>query len=52
MQEEQVVELILILYQTAEEKFGVTPIPNAAYVVDVYYKFQYFRYLMLLQGHT
>ena len=29
-----------MVYQTAEEKFGVTPIPNAAYVVDyVYYKF-------------
>jgi hypothetical protein len=29
-----------IVYQTAEEKFGVTPIPNAAYIVDyVYYKF-------------
>jgi hypothetical protein len=29
-----------IIYQTAEEKFGVTPIPNAAYIVDyVYYKF-------------
>ena len=29
-----------LVYQTAEEKFGVTPIPDAAYVVDyVYYKF-------------
>lgn len=29
-----------LIYQTAEEKFGVTPIPNAAYVVEyVYYKF-------------
>ena len=29
-----------IIYQTAEEKFGVTPIPDAAYIVDyVYYKF-------------
>ena len=29
-----------LVYQTAEEKFGVTPIPNAAYVVEyVYYKF-------------
>tara|TARA_R100000479_G_scaffold162914_1_gene101197 strand:- start:29 stop:799 length:771 start_codon:yes stop_codon:yes gene_type:complete len=29
-----------IVYQTSEEKFGVTPIPNAAYIVDyVYYKF-------------
>mgnify|MGYP003318104011 CR=1 FL=1 len=29
-----------IVYQTAEEKFGVTPIPDAAYIVDyVYYKF-------------
>lgn len=28
-----------IVYQTAEEKFGVTPIPDAAYIVDyVYYK--------------
>jgi len=28
-----------IVYQTAEEKFGVTPVPDAAYVVDyVYYK--------------
>ena len=30
----------IIVYQTAEEKFGVTPIPDAAYIVDyVYYKF-------------
>jgi hypothetical protein len=29
-----------VVYQTAEEKFGVTPIPDAAYIVDyVYYKF-------------
>jgi hypothetical protein len=29
-----------IVYQTAEEKFGVTPIPDAAYIVDyIYYKF-------------
>jgi len=29
-----------VVYQTAEEKFGVTPIPDAAYVVEfVYYKF-------------
>ncbi len=29
-----------IIYQTSEEKFGVTPIPDAAYVVEyVYYKF-------------
>ena len=29
-----------IIYQTAEEKFGVSPIPDAAYVVEyVYYKF-------------
>ena len=29
-----------IVYQTAEEKFGVTPIPDAAYVMEyVYYKF-------------
>ena len=29
-----------LVYQTAEEKFGVTPIPDAAYVVEyVYYKF-------------
>jgi hypothetical protein len=29
-----------IVYQTAEEKFGVTPIPDASYVIDyVYYKF-------------
>ena len=29
-----------IVYQTAENKFGVTPIPDAAYVVDyVYYTF-------------
>ena len=29
-----------IVYQTAEEKFGVTPIPDAAYVIEyVYYKF-------------
>jgi len=28
-----------LVYQTAEEKFGVTPIPDAAYIVDyVYYK--------------
>jgi len=29
-----------IIYQTAEEKFGVSPIPDAAYVIDyVYYGF-------------
>jgi len=29
-----------IIYQTSEEKFGVTPIPDAAYVIEfVYYKF-------------
>lgn len=29
-----------IVYQTAEEKFGVTPIPDAAYIIDyVYYTF-------------
>ena len=29
-----------LVYQTAEEKFGVTPVPDAAYVVEyVYYKF-------------
>lgn len=29
-----------IVYQTSEEKFGVTPIPDAAYVIEfVYYKF-------------
>ena len=29
-----------VIYQTAEEKFGVTPIPDAAYVIEyVYYKF-------------
>mgnify|MGYP003115463568 CR=1 FL=1 len=29
-----------LVYQTAEEKFGVTPIPDAAYVIEyVYYKF-------------
>ena len=29
-----------IVYQTAEEKFGITPIPNAAYIIDyVYYGF-------------
>jgi len=29
-----------VVYQTAEEKFGVTPIPDAAYVIEfVYYKF-------------
>jgi hypothetical protein len=29
-----------VVYQTAEEKFGVSPIPDAAYVVEfVYYKF-------------
>jgi len=29
-----------IVYQTAEEKFGVTPIPDASYIVDyIYYKF-------------
>ena len=29
-----------IVYQTAERKFGVTPIPDAAYIVDyIYYKF-------------
>ena len=29
-----------IIYQTAEEKFGVTPIPDAAYIIDyVYYTF-------------
>tara|TARA_R110002012_G_scaffold106089_1_gene247242 strand:- start:2176 stop:2907 length:732 start_codon:yes stop_codon:yes gene_type:complete len=29
-----------IVYQTAEEKFGVTPIPDASYIIDyVYYKF-------------
>ena len=29
-----------IVYQTAEEKFGVTPITDAAYIVDyIYYKF-------------
>ncbi|MDB4301070.1 hypothetical protein N9926_01175 [Flavobacteriaceae bacterium] len=29
-----------IIYQTAEEKFGITPIPDAAYIVEyVYYKF-------------
>ena len=29
-----------LVYQTSENKFGVTPLPNAAYVVEyVYYKF-------------
>ena len=29
-----------LVYQTAEEKFGVTPIPDAAYIIEyVYYKF-------------
>jgi hypothetical protein len=29
-----------LIYQTAEEKFGVTPIPDAAYIIEyVYYKF-------------
>tara|TARA_R100000426_G_scaffold77771_1_gene55307 strand:- start:4226 stop:4957 length:732 start_codon:yes stop_codon:yes gene_type:complete len=29
-----------LIYQTLEEKFGVTPIPDAAYVIEyVYYKF-------------
>ena len=29
-----------LVYQTSEEKFGVTPLPDAAYVVEyVYYKF-------------
>ena len=29
-----------IIYQTSEEKFGVTPIPDASYVIEfVYYKF-------------
>jgi|TARA_R110000824_G_scaffold20943_2_gene78548 hypothetical protein len=29
-----------LVYQTAEEKFGVTPIPDASYIIDyVYYKF-------------
>ena len=29
-----------LIYQTAEEKFGVTPLPDAEYVIDyVYYKF-------------
>ena len=28
------------MYQTSENKFGVTPLPNAAYVIEyVYYKF-------------
>ena len=29
-----------LIYQTSEEKFGVTPLPDAAYVIEyVYYKF-------------
>ena len=29
-----------LVYQTSEEKFGVTPLPDAAYVIEyVYYKF-------------
>jgi hypothetical protein len=30
----------IVVYQTAEEKFGVSPVPDAAYVIEfVYYKF-------------